>query len=304
MKILVAGCAFGAMMLFTAAVSAAEQTVAEVSSAGSAPTEIVLVEQKQTPDASVGVGPGGKTVGNKADAAQSDQPPIPFSELPTREKIKRIVGFTVFCIVLGLYLLRNKIDAWVAGAPAWVRVIWRTLCAIGRYLLRPILIMMKWMILLPLLIMCKVFKLGSKAAWISAKLTGKAALTVAKEVKITGGVFGGPGDGTSGVSSYEREARREAKREAERQRKEEAERQEKADKTPMSATVNNNGQVIAKNRNGKILFGVNPNGKNATAYCSDGCLIVNSTAGNGTRYVQVWDMNGRLIRTEAQPKGS
>ena len=239
---------------------------------------------------------------NEPSPPQKEKERVPFSELPLSEQIKQITAFTCFCIILALYLLRRKIGVWVEGKPAWIRAIWRTLCMAGRYVLRPILIMMKWMILLPLLIMCKVFKLGGKAAWISAKLTGKAALTVAKEVKITGGVFSEPGGGNSVSGSYEREASREAKREAERQRKEEAERQEKADRTPMSATVNNNGQVIAKNRFGKSLFGVSPNGKNPTAYVSDGCLVVNSTASNGTKYLQIWGMDGKMIRTEAQPK--
>lgn len=236
--------------------------------------------------------------GGETAAPQEKKERIPFSELPLSEQIKQITAFTCFCIVLALYLLRRKIGIWVEGKPVWIRAIWGTLCFIGRYFVRPILIMMKWMILLPLLILCKMFKLGGKAAWISAKLTGKAALTVAKEVRITGGVFGEPGGGSSASSSYERDARREA----ERQRRAEAERQEKSDKTPMSATVNSNGQVIAKNRFGKTLFGVTPNGKNATAHVSDGCLVVNSTASNGTGYIQIWDMNGKMIRTEAQPK--
>lgn len=247
-------------------------------------------------------------VGCEAERSESATPQnererVPFSELPFSEQIKQIAAFSCFCFVLALYLFRNKIGTWVEGKPVWLQVIWRTLCMVGRYFLRPVLVMMKWMILLPLLIMCKMFKLGGKAAWISAKLTGKAALTVAKEVKITGGVFGQPGEGGGSSSrSYEREARREARREAERQRKEEADRQEKADRTPMSATVNNNGQVIAKNRFGKVLFGVSPNGKNPSAYVSDGCLVVNSTAGNGTKYLQIWGMDGKMIRTEAQPK--
>lgn len=240
--------------------------------------------------------------GNEPATSQNENDRVPFSELPLSEQIKRITALTCFCIILALYILRRKIGVWVEGKPDWIRAIWRTLCIAGRYVLRPILIMVKWMILLPLLIMCKVFKLGGKAAWISAKLTGKAALTVAKEVKITGGVFGGPDGGPSNSNSYEREARREAKREAERQRREETALQEKADRTPISATVNSNGQVIAKNRFGKVLFGVTPNGKNATAYVSDGCLVVNSTASNGTKYVQIWGMDGKMIRTEAQPK--
>lgn len=239
---------------------------------------------------------------NEPATPQNGKDRVPFSELPLSEQIKRITALACSCIILALYILRRRIGVWVEGKSVWIRAIWRTLCIAGRYVLRPILIMVKWMILLPLLIMCKVFKLGGKAAWISAKLTGKAALTVAKEVKITGGVFGGPDGGPSNSNSYEREARREAKREAERQRREEAALQEKADRTPISATVNSNGQVIAKNRFGKVLFGVTPNGKNATAYVSDGCLVVNSTAGNGTKYVQIWGMDGKMIRTEAQPK--
>ena len=224
---------------------------------------------------------------------------VPFSELSLTEKIKRIVALTVFCIVLALYWLRNTIGRWVEGKPAWVRFVWGTLCAVGRYVIRPILIMMKWMILLPLLLFCKMFKMSGKIAWITAKLTGKAAWTVAKEVRVTGGVFGDSGGSSSNSRSIGRDTMYEARRDAERQERQEA---EKLDKTPVSAIVENNGNVIAKNHVGKILFGVRPNGKNATAYCSDGCVIVNSVAGNGTRYVQIWDRTGKMIRTEAQPR--
>ena len=278
-------------VILIAALLASVRTVAQEVTVHAVTSETVSsVSETPSMDADEDVNKNGNDV-----QPQAEKKCIPFSELPLAEKIKRIVALTVFCIVLALYWLRNTIGAWVGGKPTWVRFMWGTLCALGRYVVRPILIVIKWLILLPLVLFCKMFKMGGKAAWITAKLTGKAALTVAKEVRVTGGVFGDSGGGSSNSCSNGRDAIREA----ERERRKEA---EKLDKTPVSAIVQNNGNVIAKNHVGKVLFGVRPNGQNATAYCSDGCVIVNSIAGNGTRYVQIWDNTGKMIRTEAQPK--